>query len=125
LSISVIDTAFSPNHPALRGRDIIHRSFIKKYKPGKSPHGATVAALLVGNSRDGLPGGLLPLEMATPAPSPPFLPPTHGSSRSPLFSTNLAFIDTPIAGNISIRQRLASDCRLQPSNRENYKAPHL
>jgi subtilisin family serine protease len=61
LSIGMIDTAFSPNHPALRGRDIIHRSFVKKKrKPGKSTHGATVAALLVGNPRNGLPGGLLP-----------------------------------------------------------------
>ena len=125
MSIGIIDTAFSPNHPPLRGWDIIHRSFIKKYKPGRSTHGATVAALLVGNSRDGLPGGLLPLEMAAPAPSQPFPLPTHGSSQSPPLTNNLAFIDTPIAGNISIPQRPASDCRLQPSNRESYKAARL
>jgi hypothetical protein len=61
LLIGMIDTALDPRHPALRGRNIIYRSFVQKdHKPGKSKHGATVAALLVGNSRDGAPGGLLP-----------------------------------------------------------------
>jgi subtilisin family serine protease len=61
LLIGMIDTALDPRHPALRGRNIIYRSFVQKdRKPGKSIHGATVAALLVGNPRDGAAGGLLP-----------------------------------------------------------------
>jgi hypothetical protein len=83
-----------------------------------------VAAFLVVNSHD----GLLPLEIAAPAPSPPFPhfpPPTHGSSRSPTLTKNLAFIDTTIAWIISIPQRSASDCKSQPSKRESYKAARL
>ena len=61
LLIGMVDTALDPRRPALRGRDIIHRSFVAKdRKPGTSTHGETVAALLVGNHRDDAPGGLLP-----------------------------------------------------------------
>ena len=58
VKLGMIDAGVDLNHPALKGQNIVFRSFHKKgRKPGPNVHGTAVAAMLVGKPEW---GGLLP-----------------------------------------------------------------
>ena len=61
LRIGQIDGAVATDHPALRDRDVVYDSFIKKgRRPAAEAHGTAIAVMLVGKPRAGRSGGLLP-----------------------------------------------------------------
>ena len=58
VKLGMIDAGVDLNHPALKGQNIVFRSFHKRgRKPGPNVHGTAVAAMLVGKPEW---GGLLP-----------------------------------------------------------------
>jgi len=58
IKIGMIDSAVDTTHPALKGRNVVFRSFHGRGRgPGPATHGTAVAAMLVGNPQW---GGLLP-----------------------------------------------------------------
>ncbi len=59
LRIGMVDTAVNPQSPALRGRQVVTRSFADGERASSAVHGTAVAALLVGAPDSGFPG-LLP-----------------------------------------------------------------
>jgi len=61
LPIGLIDTPVDTGHGALRGQNIISRSFLPAgMEPGSAEHGTAVAALLIGEAGDKTFGGLIP-----------------------------------------------------------------
>jgi subtilisin family serine protease len=59
--VGLVDTAIDMSHAALRGRDIVRRSFLPTGIPQAPPdHGTAVSALLVGNRLASGFGGLVP-----------------------------------------------------------------
>jgi minor extracellular protease Epr len=61
LFIGLVDTMVDTNHPALKGRRFVARSFLTHgVKPAPMKHGTAVAALLIGSPRQASLAGLLP-----------------------------------------------------------------
>ncbi|MDF1750306.1 MAG: S8 family serine peptidase [Alphaproteobacteria bacterium] len=61
LVLGQIDGFVHENHPALRGKNLVYKSFLKSDRvPAAENHGTAVAVLLIGRKLPNYPGGLLP-----------------------------------------------------------------